>query len=74
MAQQTHFTLSLVGRFKHVEGEQHHFLPATTVTGSGLKIREWVGHLLEEKKVDGITTGFMFRQKDGKVTKAAYLA
>jgi hypothetical protein len=35
-----------------------------------LRIREWVGCLLEEKKSAGITTGFMFRQKDGKVVKS----
>jgi hypothetical protein len=49
-AQQKHVRLLLVGRFKQVEGEQHHVLPVAAVTGYGIKIREWVGRLLEEKK------------------------
>jgi hypothetical protein len=71
-AHQNNVMLSLVGRFKQVEGEQHNFLPVAAVTESCLRIREWVGLMLEEKKVAGITRGFMFRQKDGKVVKAAY--
>jgi hypothetical protein len=31
-AQQKHLTLSLMGRFKQVEGEQQHFLPVAAVT------------------------------------------
>jgi hypothetical protein len=43
-----HVTLSLIGRFKQVEGGQQHFLPVDAVTGSGLRIREWVDCLLKE--------------------------
>jgi hypothetical protein len=39
--------LSLIGRFKQVEGAYHHFLPEA-VAGSGLQIREWVERLLKE--------------------------
>jgi hypothetical protein len=44
-----HFTLSLIGRFKQVEGEHQHFLPVAAVMGSGLRIRKWVELLLKEK-------------------------
>jgi hypothetical protein len=37
-----HVTLSLIGRFKQLEGELQYFLPVTVVTGSAIKIREWV--------------------------------
>jgi hypothetical protein len=66
-AQQKYVTLSLVRIFKEVEGEQQ------AVTVSGLRIREWVGHLLAEKKAAGITTGLIFRRKGGKLAKADYL-
>jgi hypothetical protein len=69
---QHHATLSLVGRFKQVEGEQHYFLPVAVVTGYGLRIREWVGGFLEEKKAIGIIAGFMLRQKDGKLANSPY--
>jgi hypothetical protein len=65
-------TLSLVGRFKQVEGEQHNFIPVAAVTGSGIRIREWVRRLLEEKRAAGISSGFMFRKRDDKLAKAAY--
>jgi hypothetical protein len=31
-----HITLSLIGRFKELEGEQQHFLPVAAMTGLGL--------------------------------------
>jgi hypothetical protein len=67
-----HVTLSLIGRFKQMEGEQQHYLPIATETGSGLRIREWVGRLLDEKARVGLTTGFMFLKKDGTPAKAVY--
>jgi hypothetical protein len=61
-----HVTLSLIGRFKQVEGEHQHFLPVAAVTGSGLRIREWVERLLKD-----IIPGFMFLRKDGKPSRVA---
>jgi hypothetical protein len=66
-----HVTLSLIGRFKQVEGEQQHFLPVAAVTGLGLRIREWVERLLKEKEMTGVISGFMFLRKDGKPARAA---
>jgi hypothetical protein len=42
------------------------------VTGSGLRIREWVERLLKEKEMTGVISGFMFLRKDGKPARAAY--
>jgi hypothetical protein len=65
-----HVTLSLIGRFKQLEGEQQHFLPVAAVTGSGIKIREWVGRLLREKEAVGLVSGFLFLKKEGTPAKA----
>jgi hypothetical protein len=32
-------TLSLIGHFKQLEGDQQHFLPVMAMTGSGIRIR-----------------------------------
>jgi hypothetical protein len=67
-----HVTLSLIGRFKQMEGGHHHFLPVAAETGYGLRIREWVEILLEEKARVGLTTGFMFLKNDGTPAKDIY--
>jgi hypothetical protein len=64
--------LSLIGWFTQMEGGQQHFLPIAAETGSGIKIREWVGSLLDEKARVGLITGFMFLKRDGTPTKAIY--
>jgi hypothetical protein len=66
-----HVTLSLIGRFEQVEGNQQHFLPVAAVTGSVLRIGEWVERLLKEKEMTGVFPGFMFLRKDGKTARAA---
>jgi hypothetical protein len=38
-----HITLLLIGWFKQIEGGHQHFFPIAAETGSGLRIREWVG-------------------------------
>jgi hypothetical protein len=50
-------TLSLIGRFKQLEGGQQNFLLVDAVTGSGIRIREWVGRLLLEKEAVGLVSG-----------------
>jgi hypothetical protein len=67
-----HVTLSLIGRFKQMEGGQQHLLPTAAETGSGFRIREWVEILLDEKARVGLATGSMFLKKDGKPAKAIY--
>jgi hypothetical protein len=63
-----HVTWYLIGRFKR--GQQN-FLPVAAVTGSGLRIREWVERLLKEKETTGVISGFVFLRKDGKTDRAA---
>jgi hypothetical protein len=43
------------------------------VTGSGIKIREWVERLLLEKAEVGLTSGFLFLKKDGTPAKGNLL-
>jgi hypothetical protein len=62
-----HVTLSLIRCFKQLEGDQHHFLPVDAVTGSGIKIREWVEVLFLEKAEVGLTSWFLFLKKDKKL-------
>jgi hypothetical protein len=66
-----HVMLSLIRKFKQVEGVQKHFLPVAVVMGSGLQIREWVERLLKEKETTGVISGFIFMRKDGKTARAA---
>jgi hypothetical protein len=66
-----HVALSLIWRFKQVEGEHQHFLPVAAVTGSGLRIRERVGRFLKEKETKGVISGLMFLRKDGKPARTA---
>jgi hypothetical protein len=55
-----HVTLSLIGRFKQFEGGQQKILPVAGLTGSGIRVREWVEILLLEKAEVGLTSGFIF--------------
>jgi hypothetical protein len=65
-----HVTLSLSGRFKQLEGDKQLFLPVAAVTGSGIRIREWVGSLMLEKEAVGLVSGFLFLKREGTPTKA----
>jgi hypothetical protein len=66
-----HVMLSLVGRFKQEDGERQHYFPVAAVTGSGLRIRDWIRRLLELKVRSGQTQGFLFRRKNGSPAKLA---
>jgi hypothetical protein len=63
--------LSLVGRFKQEDGEMQHYLPVAAVTGSGLRIRDWIRSLLELKVRSWQTQGFLFQRKNGSPEKLA---
>jgi hypothetical protein len=65
-----HASLSLIGWFKQMEGGHQHFLTIAADTGYGLRIREWVERLLEEKAGVGLTMGFVFLKRDGTPAKA----
>jgi hypothetical protein len=56
-----------------MEGGHQHFFPIAAETGSGLRIREWVGRLMDEKARVGLTMGFVFLKIDGFPDKAIYL-
>jgi hypothetical protein len=55
-----------------MDWENQHFLHIAAETGSGIRIRERVERLLEEKARVGLTTGFMVLKKDGTPVKAIY--
>jgi hypothetical protein len=49
------------------------FSPVAALTGSGIRVSEWIGRLLREKAAVGLTSGFMFLKKDGTPAKAINL-
>jgi hypothetical protein len=53
-------------------GGHQHFLPIAAETGSGLKIQEWVGRLLDDIARLGLTTAFMFLKIYGTPATAIY--
>lgn len=65
-----HVVIALLGRFKNEVGEKYHLIPLAAETRSGLKVRLWVGRLLEEYSLRGITRGPMYRTTDGSPIKA----
>ena len=65
-----HVAIGLMGRFKNQIGEKYHFIPLAAETKSGLKIREWIGRLLDEYRSLGIFNGPMFRTAGGQQIKA----
>jgi hypothetical protein len=67
-----HVTLSLIGHFKQLEGDQKHFLLVAAVTGYEIRAREWVERLLLEKAEVVLTLEFLFLKKDGAPAKAIY--
>jgi hypothetical protein len=70
MADPPHVLITLLGRFKGELGEQYHKMPLSAVTTSGLQVRLWVGHLLEEFQRLNIHHGPMFRGIDGQPIKS----
>jgi hypothetical protein len=62
--------IGLMGRFKNQIGEKFHFIPLAANTKSELKVREWVGRLLDEYRRMGIFNGPMFRTTTGQPIKA----
>jgi hypothetical protein len=66
-----HVIIALLGRFKSEIGERYHLIPLAAVTKSGLKVRAWVGRLLHEYRLMGITHGPLFRDSAGSPLKAS---
>lgn len=60
-----------MGCFKNQIGEKYHFIPLATETKSGLKVREWIGRLLDKYRAMGIFNGPMFRTAAGQPIKAS---
>lgn len=70
---ESYFIVALLGK---VKGEQHHrchLLPCCTVTSSGIKIKEWIGRLLEQKKRLGFVDGPAISDSKGNVRTCAQM-
>lgn len=65
-----HIMIALLGCFKGELGEQYHHIPLAATTNSGLTVRLWVGHLLDELQDVNILHGPLFRSADGRPIKA----
>ncbi len=66
-----HVIIALLGCFKSEIGERYHLIPLVAVTKSGLKVRVWVGQLLHEYCLMGITHGPLFCNSAGSPLKAS---
>jgi hypothetical protein len=63
--------IALLGRFKGELGEQYHRIPLAVTTNSGLKVRLWIGRLLQELHAMNIQHGPLFRSGGGQPIKAS---
>jgi hypothetical protein len=63
-------SISLLGQVKGEHGERQHFLPAPSVTGSGIKVRCWMQRLLAANQMSGRTIGPAFCDDSGVVLKS----
>ena len=43
----SHVVIPLLGRFKNEDGEKWHVMISTDITGSGIKVRQWLERLVE---------------------------
>jgi hypothetical protein len=66
-----HVIVPLLGRFKRETGERHHFMPLVLETASGLQPKVWMERMLKWYDEANVTTGWVFRAKDGKQAKAS---
>ena len=57
--------LPLLGRFKEESGQKHHTILIAAMTASGMRNYVWCARVLEMKRKEGITRGWLFAQDDG---------
>lgn len=60
----------LLGRFKGETGEKYHPTPLAAETLSGLRVRDWINHLVEIREVEGRYCGPAFCDKDGSMARS----
>ena len=63
----------LLGRFKNEDGERWHLMMATSITGSGFKVRMWIERLAAILIAEGKDSGPAFCHPSGRVIKSAEL-
>lgn len=62
--------VALLGQVKGEHGERQHLLPTASVTGSGLKVRQWMKRLLVTNQLAGRTSGPAFCDDQGIVLRS----
>jgi hypothetical protein len=67
-----HIVIALLGRFKGEIGENYHLLPIVTMTDSGIDNKKWIGRLLDQYSLQGISNGPMFRDRNNQRVKAIH--
>jgi hypothetical protein len=64
-----HVVAPLLGRLKGEDGERYHMLLMASETSSGLKIREWLEHLVALRERQGRYHGPAFCNDNGEVVR-----
>jgi hypothetical protein len=62
-----YFIVALLGKVKGEHQDRCHLLPCATTTTSGIKVKEWVKALINEKKANGCVDGPLFTDTSGGV-------
>jgi hypothetical protein len=61
----------LMGRFKNEIGDQYHLTPLVATTESGLKVKLWIKHLVEVRKLENQEHGPAFSELNRHVVDSS---
>jgi hypothetical protein len=68
-----HVVISLLGRFKNEIGEAYHLMPVLAETPGGFQPQKWVKRVIDGYWEQGVTRGYIFRNKDHTKLKCSSL-
>ena len=66
-----HVIVVLMGRMKNEVSENNHIMPLVMITKTGLQPGKWIQRMVKWYADDGITTGWVFRNRRNETEKAA---
>jgi hypothetical protein len=62
-----YFIVALLGKIKGEHQDRCHLLPCACITQSGIRVKEWVKALIQEKKNQGQVNGPLFTDRDNVI-------
>ena len=66
-----HVIVVLMGRMKNEVSENNHIMPLVMITKTGIQPGKWIQRMVKWYADDGITTGWVFRNRRNETEKAA---